>query len=64
MRGGLKSSDSVDSSVSEGSAQGGQIGKGCGAMMDSETKAVAVGLCAGVSFHLANCLAALRSAAA
>ncbi len=64
MRGGLKSSDSVDSSVSEGSAQGGQMVKGCGAIMDSETKAVAVELCAGVSLHLANCLAALRSAAA
>ena len=58
-RGGMESSSSA-----AGSSQGGQTVCCRGSVMDVETNAVATDLCAGASLHLANCLAALRNAAA
>ena len=58
-RGGMESSSSA-----AGSSQGGQMVCCRGSVMDVETNAVATELCAGASLHLANCLAALRNAAA
>ena len=52
------------SSSAAGSSQGGQMVCCRGGVMDVETNAAATELCAGASLHLANCLAALRNAAA
>ena len=58
-RGGMELSSSA-----AGSSQGGQMVCCRGSVMDVETNAAATELCAGASLHLANCLAALRNAAA